>query len=45
VNAGFVRERTEASYRVVEGDVDLDGRGYEIFDGLEFGEVVCSSSA
>ncbi len=40
MDASFVRECTEASYGVVEGDVDLDSRGNEIFDGLEFGEVV-----
>jgi len=42
MNASFVREGAEASDRVIEGNVDLDGRSNKIFHGLEFIEVVYS---
>lgn len=40
MNASLVRECTEASDRVVEWNVDFDGRSNKIFHRLELGKVV-----
>ena len=40
VDAGFVGEGAEAGDGVVEGDVDFDGVGDEVFDFLELVKVV-----